>query len=472
MTGSSNWGLWSGLGQGLSNAGSIYASLTEAARQRALQAQALAMTSTQQQFGRDAAALQTYQETGQDLPGYTQGKRTAGGPGAIAPSPSSALQGDNGGAQPPTPDATTNPIPALGTGGVGSAPLPVMGMGPGNTTQSQRGSMPSGALAGALLPGGAPPILRALQSAAQGAAAGAGAAPSGSTPSFMPDPAMLASLSPMQRRQAVMMALQRAQDYQAQVGLKGAPPGVNPQEVALQTGAQQETARHNKAEEAISLEGIQKQLEQMKIMFGLRTQTLGESFGKNFAEQTKDDRKAGELAQQLDDAYGQATGATTPDHRPNPASLKSLVVNQIANTEPGMQVRLGTLMFNGLGGDMSLAGKLSSGVDVALKGLPPQEQIAALHGAAVQMIKTKAARYAKNYQLESQAHPDIPNYEQEFLRPTMAPSSVFGHYATDATGQPAPFALSEEDKTLARKNPAYAEHLAKTGIPASAWQQQ
>lgn len=462
MTAGGNWGLWGGIGAGLDRAASIYSSLTEAAKQRALQAQGLALA---QQAQNRADRQQADQEA---LQGFVS-------PGQVQPLPQGGPEQDD---TPSDTAASLSPIGDLATG-QGNPFAPSKGQTSGGKALPNTGGQ------GALPASGLFDVLQRVSQGRTSTQAGGINRPNQSVPGPTNSAAQTGQLGgydtnrylpvsggryldvqgpEFQRQMALMRAMKQA-ELANQLAVRQTPEAVNPQQLDIEQQTRTEAARHNKAEEGISLEGLQKQLEQMKIMFGFRQQSMGKGFADDFANRTKDDRKAGELAQQLQDAYGQATGATTPDGRPNAAALKSLVVNQIANTEPGMQVRLGTLRFNGLGGDMSMAGKLASNVDVALSGLPPQQQIQALHQVAQQMIGTKAARYAKEYQAEAAAHPDVPNYEPAFLAPTLHPSVVFGSQAAGGTGAPGGSrSVSSRDLERAKSDPGFAAFLKSHGV--------
>lgn len=395
------WPVLGGIGQGISNAGQIFAALSEAARDRALRQQQLNLATTQQQ---QQAALEGFVDPNQvqptpapaqqEAPADTQGALspvsglTSGTPGVLA-----ALQGaarSQAGQNPPPPQQ------------IGGAP------GPTNAA-AQAGQL-----------GGYDPS-RYIP------------APGGKFLDVTGAPVV-------QRQLAVMKALQNAEFARA-AALKQIPEAINPAQLNLEQQARTEAARHNVAEEGIAQAGENERTAALNNQIAYQGEMLGKGYGTEYQNMIKPIVQRAPAYRAFDQAVAQY------DEK-NPASTKALLLAAVPLLDPQSRLTARLMQITKYSGDPSLVGQWQQNIMTAAIGKLPQEDVDNLKQAVEARKKNDFDALDEVGNTFKSQHSNIKNIDRQVLP---APALMPGVKAP-ATAP----ALSPRDQQRMQTDPAFA----------------
>lgn len=247
MTAGGNWGLWAGLGQGLSQAGQSVANALQFAALQKQRQQELGMQQQNAQVGRDVQAAQLYQQYGTDLPGYSKGVRQFGSGNTDA----AAIDPNTGLTNPDISQTSAGVAPQVGTG-PGALPSQLTpGANPAavlNALRTASTARPQGSPAAAIAP--RPASSPATATPAPGGPPTAPAAPGFDASQFVlrPGDPSIAQFPPAVQREMIMRSMIAAQTLRGQAALKGIPEAVNPDQLALQRQGLAQTGAYQTGE--------------------------------------------------------------------------------------------------------------------------------------------------------------------------------------------------------------------------------
>jgi hypothetical protein len=261
------------------------------------------------------------------------------------------------------------------------------------------------------------------------------------------------------RREALMNALVAGQQFKQAAALKGVPQAVNPQELALQTGAQQEEIRHNKATEQAALAGENERTAALNNQISYQGEMLGKGYGTEYQNMIKPIVQRAPAYRAFDQASAQYQAG-------NPASTKALLLAAVPLLDPQSRMTARLMQITQYAGDPSLVGQWQQQITTAATGKLPDEDVKNLKQAVEARKQNDFDALDQVGQSFKEQHSNIKNIDRQVL-PT--PALMAGVKPPGAVAAPV---LSARDAARAATDPGFAAflkaHAAAPPAPAQA----